>query len=245
MEVIMRSHSRPVFRGVALFVLVITLCLLYVLPTAWAAGREEVLMGGVAKLDITPEQPVRLSGYASRKDLSTGIHDSLSARITVFEKDGSRLVLVSSDIIGYYGKATDMMRDAIMEEFELKPQELLLTAIHTHSGPSLQVDEKEGHPNNLKYTNDLKVKLLKVIRMAFDDLQPVQIGSGIGSSPVGVNRREIVIDENGNSRVRLGRNPGGPTDDEVLVMKMVDSDGELKAVLFDYATHSTSLGPQN
>lgn len=40
---------------------------------------------GVAKRDITPEKPVTLAGYSSRKDLSKGAHDPLSARVTAWE----------------------------------------------------------------------------------------------------------------------------------------------------------------
>ena len=43
----------------------------------------------------------------------------------------------------------------------------------------------------------------------------------------------------------LGRNPYGPTDKEVLVMKVAKPDGTPVAVAFDYATHGTSLGPHN
>ncbi len=54
----------------------------------------------MAKVDITPTKPVTLSGYSGRKELPQGVHDPLSARVLVFEQDGKRLVLVSSDLIG-------------------------------------------------------------------------------------------------------------------------------------------------
>jgi len=49
----------------------------------------------------------------------------------------------------------------------------------------------------------------------------------------------------GNSSIRLGRNPYGPTDKEVLVMKLAKPDGTVVASLFDYATHATCLGGRN
>jgi hypothetical protein len=45
--------------------------------------------------------------------------------------------------------------------------------------------------------------------------------------------------------ITLGRNPYGPTDKEVLVLKIINSDGKPAGALFDYATHATSLGPGN
>jgi hypothetical protein len=44
----------------------------------------------------------------------------------------------------------------------------------------------------------------------------------------------------------LGRNPAVATDREVQVLRITRADsGALAAVLFDHATHSTSLGPRN
>jgi len=196
-------------------------------------------------VDITPEEPVRMSGYASRKDLSTGVHDPLSARVLAFDKGGRKLVLVSADLIGYYNGTADYLRKEILEACDLQPSELFLTAIHTHSAPTLTCDVEHGHPNNVAYTETLKGKLIDVIREAIEDAEPARIGVGTGSCPVGSNRRELRVSETGDSDIVLGRNPYGPTDKEVLVMKVARPDGELIALAFDYATHATSLGPAN
>jgi len=203
------------------------------------------LHAGFAKIDITPQKPVKLAGYASRKELSQGVHDPLSARILVFKKDNKRLVVVSTDLIGFYGGTATSLRKAILEEFAFEPSELLLCAIHTHSGPSLTIDEEKGHANNLEYTERLGGKLVHGIRTAMDNMGPVQIGTGVGYSPVGMNRRELNIDSRGQSSIRLGCNPYGPTDKEVQVMKIAKQEGKTLAVVFDYATHATSLGPKN
>jgi len=197
------------------------------------------LYAGVVKVDITPDMPVKMSGYASRKDLSTGVHDRLYARIVTFESNSQRLVLVSTDLIGFYS-TYEPIRDAICERFNLKPQEVFLSSTHTHAGPTPTLDAN-GHPNNLEYTQKLKTTLIEAIAQALEKIQPVQIGVGRGHSPVGCNRREKRPD----GSIKLGRNPYGPTDKEVLVMKLASSDGEPIAALFDYATHATSLGPRN
>ncbi|MHC4461472.1 MAG: neutral/alkaline non-lysosomal ceramidase N-terminal domain-containing protein [Planctomycetota bacterium] len=204
-----------------------------------------VLHAGTAKIDITPEKPVKMAGYSSRTGLSKGVHDPLSARAVAFQNSGKRLVLVSTDIIGFYNGTADYLRKIILKEFKLKPSELFLSAIHTHSGPSLAIDKKKRHPNNLKYTENLKAKLIEVIREALDTMRPVHIGSAIGHSPIGANRREMTIDSSDKSSIKLGRNPYGPIDKEVLVMKLAKPDGTQIAALFDYATHATSLGPKN
>ena len=210
-----------------------------------ASSPAFALQAGAARIDITPKKPVKMSGYGARKGLSTGVHDPLSARVVIFKNNDKRLVLISSDILGYYGGTDEYMRKAIFEEFQLQPCELFLSAIHTHAGPTLTLDEEKGHPNNLEYTKQLKGKLIKLIREGLNNFEPVQIGAGIGYSPVGMNRRELRFDSLGNSSIRLGRNPYGPTDKEVLVVKMTNTNDKTIAALIDYATHATCLGGKN
>ncbi len=212
-----------------------------------AQESADVLHAGVARIDITPKEPVTLSGYGSRKDLSKGVHDPLSARVVAFENNGKRLVLVSTDLLGFYGGTAEQFRKTILAKFKLQPDELFLTGIHTHSAPTLTLDKDKGHENNLKYTKTLEGKLIRVIAEALDSTAPVRIGAGIGYSPVGCNRREVRLDGAGwpKEAIKLGRNPYGPTDKQVLVAKIANADGAPVAVLFDYATHATALGPKN
>jgi hypothetical protein len=212
------------------------------LPSA-SAGP---LRAGVAKVDITPRQPVLLAGYSSRTNLSQGVHDPLSVRAVAFEHDGKRLVLVSLDNLGFYNGTAEPMRQAILDACRLQPSELFLCAIHTHSAPTLTLDAEKGHPNNVDYSKALQGTLVEVTRAALARLASVQVGVGSGSSPVGANRREAILDRAGRRRIVLGRNPSAPTDREVQVLKMVRAQGnDLLGVVFGYATHSTSLGPGN
>lgn len=217
---------------------------LIVAPWCHAAAPDG-LKAGVARIDITPDKPVRMSGYASRKDLSTGVHDPLSARVLAFEAGGKRLVLVSTDVIGFYDDTAEYVRSALIGELKLQPSELFLTAIHTHAGPTVTTNAERSHANNVAYTEALKGKLLTVVRQALDGMQPASVGVGVGYSPVGANRRELRVNDRGESSIILGRNPYGPTDKEVLVMKVARPDGTPVAVAFDYAVHGTSLGPAN
>lgn len=208
-------------------------------------AEENILLGGFAKIDITPNKPVTLSGYANRTAPSTGIHDSLSARVSVFQSSDDKIILVSTDIIDFYSGTSAIFRKALLDEFKLKPEQLFLSAIHTHAGPSITLNEERGHPNNIEYTKGLLDTLKIAIRQALSTMQPIKIGTGKGSSPVGVNRREVYYDEAGNPRMWIGRNPYGVQDKEVSVLKITTADDELKTVLWEHAVHSTSLGWEN
>ena len=210
------------------------------------ARTDEVLLAGVATVDITPKKPVTLSGYAMRKELSQGVHDPLSARAVAFGYGGQRLVLVSADLVGFYNGTAEAVRQAILAKCQLPPSQLFLCAIHTHSAPALGLEGSDAHTNNIEYTEWLKQRLVDVVCDAMLHMRPVKMGFGSGSSPVGVNRREVYPDKAGKPQIKLGRNANVMTDREVQVLKIMRADkDELAAVLFAYAMHSTSLGPKN
>ena len=241
----MKTISGLSHKNVTIPVLVFIVCLFLITCPVESGEGKDILLAGAAKIEITPEKPVKMAGYAARKALSDGVHDPLSARVIVFENNAKRLVLVSTDLLGFYNETAEPLRKAILEDCKIDPSELFLCAIHTHAGPTLTIDKKKGHPNNLKYTEGLKAKLVEVVRKAFKNLGEVRTGIGVGYSPVGANRRELKINNAGESSIQLGRNPYGPTDKEVLVMKVAKPDDTVVAALFDYATHATCLGGRN
>ena len=241
----MSIRSNLSTKRIIAIVVVLTISFSLTTSPLYAGDNVGMLRAGIARIDITPEKPVKMAGYGARTALSKDVHDPLSARVVAFENDGRRLVLVSSDLIGYYGGTAEQMRKVIVDEFQLKPSELFLSAIHNHDGPALTLDKEKGHPNNVEYTKELEGKLVNVIREALGKMEPVQIGTGVGYSSVGMNRRQLVFDRAGNSSIRLGQNPYGPTDKEVLVMKLAKPDGTTYAALFDYACHGTCLGGKN
>src|SRR5689334_337335 len=77
------------------------------------SAEDEALRAGASRINITPTLPVMLAGYESRKDLSQGVHDPLSARALAFEQGRRRLVLVSIENLGFYNNTAYPLRQAI------------------------------------------------------------------------------------------------------------------------------------
>ncbi len=230
-------NSKKIFLSFAAFFI----CLFLFGQASKSLEKPGALRAGFAKIDITPDDSVMLYGYTSRKTPSVGVHDPLSARAVVLENSGKKVVLVSSDLGSYDGDVFPVIQKSILDKFNLKESELFLSAIHSHSSPILSLNKEKGNPKNIRYTEILNQKLLTVIGEAFNNMKFVQTGIGAGSSPVGSNRREMKPD----GSITLGRNPYGPADKEVLVMKIAGPDGTPVGAIYDYATHATSLGPGN
>jgi hypothetical protein len=193
---------------------------------------------GAARIDITPDKPLCLEGYLEPGTrISTGVHDRLYARAFAFADDRTRLALVSCDLGSLaFG---DYLRRQVGDALGLRPEELLLCATHTHSGPLLTLHP--SYPDNVEYTKHLARPLTEAVDRALRARRPARLAVGRGRSPVGVSRRKLL----GNGRVEMAPNPDGAADPEVLVLHVTGRDGKPIAALFDYACHSRSLRAPN
>ncbi len=204
------------------------------------ASRALPLLAGAARVDITPGMPVALEGYLNPENrISEGVHDRLYARAVALGVGAKRVVLVSCDL-GSFWSGPYFLR-LIAEKWGLQPDEVLLCAIHTHSGPQQSLNPDYPHPNNFRYTRTLERTLVDVTGKALQAMAPARIAVGRGHAAVGVSRRTIFPD----GRVEMLPNPGGAADDEVLVLRLSRPTGPPFAVLFDYASHSRSLRRAN
>ncbi len=80
-------------------------------------------------------------------------------------------------------------------------------------------------------------RLVGVTGAALADLAPARLSVGHGSVGFAANRRQPTPEG-----VKIGTNPAGPVDHDVPVLEVTAEDGRLRAVLFGYACHNTTLG---
>jgi len=100
-------------------------------PTAWKAGA--------AAVKITPEEPVWMAGYAARKKSSEGVAADLFAKaLAIEDPTGTRLVVVTLDLISVPRTLRDWLEAAVQEKYGLKSSSLLMNCSHTHCGPELR-----------------------------------------------------------------------------------------------------------
>jgi hypothetical protein len=200
---------------------------------------------GVATTVITPDGPIWMAGYAARNKPSEGVARDLFAKALALEDAaGNRLVVVTMDLIGL----TRPLRDAVVKQaadkYHLPAAALLLNASHTHSGPVVRsggstmyglTPEQSGRID--RYMATLQDKLVALIGQALDDRKPARLGYGHARCGFAMNRRFLTP-----RGYRIDPNPDGPVDHDVPVLRVEGADGKLRAVLFGYACHNTTLG---
>jgi hypothetical protein len=221
-----------------------TLRILIGLVLGATAMRGAFLKAGVASVEITPAGPVWMSGYAARTHPSDGTLSRLWAKALALESSpGGRVVVVTADLIGIPRSLSDEVAQRVERQYRWKRSQLLLNASHTHTGPmvwpnlgNLTVLPPGEREKLAGYHRQLADALVTVIGKAIGNLAPASVEYGEGSAAFAVNRREP-----SPSGVKIGVNPDGPVDHTVPVLKIADAGGKIRAILFGYACHNTTL----
>jgi len=202
------------------------------------------LRAGVARIEITPRGPIWMSGYASRNHPSTGVRQPLWARaLAVDSGSGQPIVIVATDLIGLPAEVADRVAERARREFGLPRARLLLNSSHTHTGPvvwpglATMFTLPPGEEATLReYAARLEDDLTSAIGKAIADLAPAQLAYGFGEAGFAMNRREPTA-----TGIKIGVNSAGLTDHRVPVIRVATADGRLRAILFAYACHNTTL----
>jgi len=196
---------------------------------------------GASQINITPEQPVIMSGYDARKTPSTGIHDSLFASALFFSDEQDKALLISVDMIGFPFAFVDSIKKMISIKTGLSVDNIMVVATHDHGGPAIHTYEDKLPQANEDYIQTLKEKLVTLATDAMRNPEPFSMGIGKGTCNMNINRRAVFAD----GGVWLGRNPDGVCDHELDVIKFVDEKNNLIAILVNWPCHGTVSGQEN
>jgi hypothetical protein len=199
---------------------------------------------GVARVKITPPLPYWLSGYASRTNPATQVcHDLFAKALALADDRGSKAIIITADIIGFSRELSDSIAERIAKQHGLQRSQILFNFSHTHYGPvvgsnlstmfKFTMTEQE---NIARYTDKLANNIVGLAAAALADLAPAQLACGHGTAGFAMNRREKAT-----AGFKLGENPGGDMDHDVPVLRITAPDGKLRAVLFAYACHGTTM----
>ena len=212
--------------------------LLAVDPLPWLAASGSVV--------ITPGDPMWMAGYASRKEPSQGkIHDLHAKVLVVQDIAGHRLVVVTTDLIGITPELRASV-EAQVQPYNIQAAELLMNASHTHCGPELRGErmirfgiDAQYAASSQQYVKHTATQIASLIGDVVSRLEPARLIYSRARAGFAMNRR--LETENG---VINSPNPDGPVDHEVPVLRIENSEGSLKTILFGYACHATTLSFQ-
>ena len=205
---------------------------------------------GVARVDYTPALGLPLMGNFRDDYGARGIHDPLYSRALVFQNSaGRKVALLSLDICMIDRNNTSLMRRSIASQTDLRPENIIIAATHTHSGPAAM------RLGSLPKADDAAVekfltKAATAAVLANQQLRPSRLTIGATTeSRVSFNRRLRCKD--GQTHMNWeGLDPSfvieplGPIDPQVTTL-VIEQDGKPAAGLVNFALHPAILAGDN
>src|SRR5207245_3138116 len=108
------------------------------LASASSAAEAPLGQFGVAKVDITPASPIRLTGYASRRTEAEGVEQRLWAKALVVGGDADKpALLLTVDNCGMTEAIAEELARRLAKKARIERERLVICVSHTHAGPCL------------------------------------------------------------------------------------------------------------
>lgn len=160
------------------------------------------LLIGWAEVDTTPDEKVDLLGQYYHR-VSNGIHSRLAVTALALETVGSeQLVMVALELVGFDTSFQQELRSMLRAELpELDVSKVILSAVHTHCAPSIDLSVGIGWLAQLpgvmppsEYRKLLLDRTKRAVVEAWCSRKPGGIAHGLGFARVGHCRRAAYAD---------------------------------------------------
>jgi len=183
---------------------------------------------GFGSSDITPSDPIPMSGFAIRTEPSIGVQDRLAARAATFSDGSSTAAIVALELIGVDQALDSAIRRRVAEDSGLASDAVVVAATHTHAGPAILGDAALGAVD-ADFRETVIAQAAHAVAKALRDAKPATLRVAFGhEATVAHNRRD----------------PAGPIDPRVPIV-WAERGGEVVGAIVSYACHPVTLGPAN
>jgi hypothetical protein len=205
------------------------------------------MRAGVGRADITPPVGIPAGGWGNQfHEVSEGNDLELWATVLVVEgDDGMRAALADVDLCLFDDAQAARARDVVAQAAGVPAAHVAVGVTHNHSVPvTVELGGAWIRKNRELVAPYVEGVLDAVGRAAADaarSLRPVRVGTGIGSSPLAVNRRMTKPD----GKAAVGLNWDGPADRTLTVVRLDGEDDRPVATIVHYGCHPIILGPDN
>lgn len=185
---------------------------------------ESKLNVGWATVNITPQSPMPMAGYAPRYHFDS-VHDSIYVRILAIDNGGVQCFIVSADLLIF----PPALKDKIVSRND-KSRFLYFTATHAHSSLGAWNNSIFGNLILGRYNEPWLDSLAQKISSALDF-------AASHSQPASLNYFETDASEFVENRIDPEH---GQTDGKVRGLKIIRKDGS-KGLLVSYSAHPTNI----
>ncbi|MBF0187278.1 MAG: hypothetical protein HQL50_05065 [Magnetococcales bacterium] len=194
---------------------------------------------------ITPHEPLDLAGLGGGR-CSQSIVDDLHVKVIALRSGEQTLLLITFDLLWLSEELCSRVREHVRTRFTIPPEQILISATHTHSGPLVRESVFDGTRHAHAYEQALLHDTTQAIESAMTALRPVTIRYAHTPLEKAINRRRRVLSLSALKRFRFSYdifnrpNPEGSNDPTLGVVHLRDRDGQ-SAYLINWACHPTLL----
>ena len=202
---------------------------------------------GIARCDVTPPVGIyhRMWGAATH-ERATGVHRPLTATAVLLQDLAGehQVVLLAVDHCLLWAPEMEALLTAVAQQAQVPRESILVAFSHTHGAGLMDASRSHLPGGELiaPYLDTLASRLAAMVQEARKALQPAVITYGAGRCALAAHRDffDATIQQ-----IVCGFNPGGSSDDTVLLGRVTASDGRLLATIVNYACHPTTLAWAN
>ena len=219
-------------------------------------NRADVYSVGVARVDVTPDYPIRLNGFGFRRKESEGVSQRIWAKVIAIgaasdvddgaasdEDDGDNpetgggdqpAILITLDSLGIRMTMIDEVARRLKKAKGIVRHRIVLTFSHSHCAPKVN-----GASDNIfsqPIPADHQQHIDRYTQELTDKLEEVALAALKNRRPA---RIFWSVGNVGFAKNR--RTPGGPVDHDLPVLVIRDLDGKVRAVYTSYACHCVTL----
>ena len=206
--------------------------------------RPPALNVGVAEIDITPDEPIRLTGYGSRVEPTSDVRQRLWARAMAFGDGRRAAVLITADLIGVPRSLSDdvakrwAMRDRARGVRDQRDSHAHRSEPGRRAPLHLQLTGDSAAAGRDRPLHDVARRVARErCASALADRRPSQLAWAQGRAAFAANRRVL----KDGKWTGFGIRPDGAVDHDLPMLTVRGTDGALRAVLVSYACHATTL----
>jgi Neutral/alkaline non-lysosomal ceramidase. len=203
---------------------------------------------GIARRDLTPPIGIYSRTWgAALHDTAESIHRplTLTAMTLSTEDRATPLVLVCADLSFWKSpNAFLRLQERVLNEFSLRKEEFIFSLSHTHAAPPLQdVDDSAPGGRLLReWIESITVVTIDAVKEAIRNSFPATVDWHTGSCHLATVRD---FPDPERDRYLCGYAPNHPADETLLVGRVTDDEGAIRATLVNYACHPTTLAWEN
>ena len=195
------------------------------------------LLVGIGREIITPEIGCNLYGY--QPDIySESKHDDLTATAFAITYGDTKAMLISITVCQVGTDDLTKLRADVAEKTGIPTENIMISSTHTHTGPITMNSDGWGAKDEKYYQNILVPGVIAAAVKANDTQEAVTVGSAVGNSDVGINRRELTL----NNKIALGQSVWDPYDPRMTILSFKNKAGKIIGNIISYGCHGTCSG---